>query len=81
MELKDTIELMIHDEYKKRFVAEYVQLSIRIRKLKSVLNDYSEDKFDCPYDLLHEQYIFMSQYKRILETRAELECITLPYEV
>lgn len=37
MELKDTVSLMLSDDYKDRVKAEYLQLSIRIEKLKQYI--------------------------------------------
>jgi hypothetical protein len=36
MELKDTIEMMQSEDYKKRFKAEYLQTKIRYEKLKKL---------------------------------------------
>jgi lysozyme family protein len=37
MELKETVEMMLSDDYKERFRAEYNQLDIRCNKLRSML--------------------------------------------
>ena len=37
MELKDTVERMLSDDYKERLIAEYQQVSIRIEKLREFL--------------------------------------------
>lgn len=37
MELKDTIELMTSEEWKDRFIAEYLQTKIRYEKLHKLL--------------------------------------------
>ena len=34
MELKDTIDMMLHEDYKERFQAEYWQTKIRYERLK-----------------------------------------------
>ena len=44
MELKDTVELMISSDYNDRFTAEYVQLDIRINKLKAMLEKYKNNQ-------------------------------------
>lgn len=36
-ELKDTVELMLSDDYKDRFLAEYYQTHIRFTKLSETL--------------------------------------------
>ena len=46
-----------------------------------MLNNYWEGslqfKPSCSYDLLHEQLVYMKNYKRMLERRAEIENIEL----
>ena len=81
MELKETIEMMTSADYKERFKAEYYQLDKRIIGLTIMLNNYWEGslqfKPNCSYDLLHEQLVYMKNYKRILEERAKIENIEL----
>ena len=82
IELEDTVEMMISDDYKERFVAEYVQLKIRYKKLYAVLEKYAADKLDfkptCPIEILYEQLDHMEAYLSVLETRAKYEGIELP---
>ena len=82
IELKDTVPMMISDDYKKRFVAEYAQLKIRYNKLYAVLEKYAADKLDfkptCPIEILYEQLDHMEAYLSVLETRAKYENIQLP---
>ena len=82
IELKDTVAMMGSDDYKERFVAEYVQLKIRYKKLYAVLEKYAADKLDfkptCPIEILYEQLDHMEAYLNILETRAKYEGIELP---
>lgn len=85
MELKDTTELMNNADYKKRFVAEYLQIKIRYEKLKkfcdkievSYITEADEPKHDCPYELLREQQCVMEEYLHLLELRAIIENINL----
>ena len=81
MELKETIEMMTSVDYKERFKAEYYQLEKRVINLTIMLNNYWEGslqfKPNCSYDLLHEQLVYMKNYKRILEERAKIENIEL----
>lgn len=81
-ELKDTVPMMISDDYKERFVAEYAQLKIRYKKLYAVLEKYAADKLDfkptCPIEILYEQLDHMEAYLSVLETRAKYENIQLP---
>ena len=80
--LKDTVPMMISDDYKERFVAEYAQLKIRYNKLYAVLEKYAADKLDfkptCPIEILYEQLDHMEAYLNVLETRAKYENIQLP---
>ena len=87
LELADTVEGMNSSDYKERFVAEYEQLCIRIRKLKRFVGKIKyakyagveEPKHDCPLDLLEKQLMTMTIYKITLEIRAEkYENIKLP---
>ena len=82
IELKDTVKMMGSDDYKERFVAEYVQLKIRYKKLYAVLEKYAADKLDfkptCPIEILYEQLDHMEAYLSVLETRAKYEGIELP---
>lgn len=82
IELKDTVPMMISDDYKERFVAEYSQLSIRYKKLYAVLEKYAADKLDfkptCPIEILYEQLDHMEAYLNVLKTRAKYENIELP---
>lgn len=70
MDLKDTVELMLSNDYSKRLEAEYLQLDIRINKLKNILNNpIDKSSFDCPIELLHNQLKLMLEYKNILAKR------------
>ncbi len=81
MELKDTIKLMESDDYKERFKAEYYQTKIRYDKLHKMIIKYEAGtlKFTqfCPIELLKEQVMYMGNYLRTLEIRAEIENIDL----
>ena len=81
MELKDTIDMMNSPDYKERFKAEYVQLSIRIEKLQNMLERWNAGELDfeptCSFDLLAAQLNAMSAYIFILKMRAEVEGIEL----
>lgn len=85
-ELKDTVEGMLSDDYRERFIAEFRQAKIRYKKLKKFCNKIEaaqrkgteEPKHDCPLDLLREQQKHMGQYLYTLEVRAEIEGIELP---
>ena len=81
MNLTDTVELMNGNDFKDRFRAEYLQLSIRLGKLEEMLYKMKTGTLtftpSCSYELLHEQVVYMKQYKRVLEERAKIENIDL----
>lgn len=79
MELKDTIEMMLSDDYKERFKAEYYQLKIRHDKLQKMVENWYKLKFTptCPFSTYVCQLSAMEDYMVILESRAEQEGIKL----
>lgn len=81
MQLKDTIQLMNSENYKDRFVAEYLQLIVRIKGLEKMLVKYRYGKLNfipkCSYELLNAQLKTMEDYKFYLEIRAKIEGIEL----
>ena len=80
-DLNDTIELMQSQDYKDRFKSEYFQVKIRTEKLGVMLEKWRTGQLtftpSCEYDLLHKQYVFMTEYKLCLEERAVVEGIDL----
>lgn len=88
MELKDTVQGMLSDNYKERLVAEYQQLKIRITKLKKYYNKLMAARLisDTPrepeyeVELLGRQLGPMEEYLKVLELRAEIEHIDLEAE-
>ena len=57
MELKDTVEMMLSDDYKERFRAEYWQLKIRYDKLRKMVDNwdntiYAESSLSITYMLM-----------------------------
>lgn len=80
--LCDTVEMMFSEDYKKRFVAEYVQTKIRYKKLHRMTTKYEAGTLDfepqCSLELLKEQKMHMGNYIHTLEVRAEIENILLP---
>jgi hypothetical protein len=88
--LKDTVDLMLSEDYKDRFKAEYQQTKIRYEKLKDFNNRIEAAKdmceygktipmpeHDCPYGMLREQQRAMGLYLHYLELRAVIEEIDL----
>ena len=92
MELKDTIEMMVSDDYKERLKAEYWQTKIRHDKLRSMINKLEAIRYqpysDKPEDflgfepkvsmsLLQDQFRAMEDYLHALEVHAIVEHIDL----
>lgn len=78
MKLRDTIKLMISKNYKDRFIAEYLQLKIRIDSLTQMLLNW--DKLDftptCDKRTLRSQLASMQKYLTVLDKRAVIEGIS-----
>lgn len=81
MELKDTIELMNSDDYRERFIAEYLQAKIRYNKLNKTLVKAQAGtlkfKLKCPIEVLEIQKKHIGEYINDLEVRAEIEGIQI----
>lgn len=82
MELSDTVKLMCSNDYKERFIGEYVQLVIRTRKLQRVIAAWNNGtltfKPASSYSSLCAQFHTMCTYRELLIDRAAQEAITLP---
>lgn len=81
IELKDTIYLMISNNYKERFIAEYTQLMLRYGKLSDLIIRYKKEKYiigSMDIEDLEEQVVIMRKYIDILQKRAKKEHIKLP---
>ncbi len=82
MELKDTINAMLSDDWKERFKAEYLQLDIRIQKLDFAIRKLTKARSSTgssPIDLLffRRQIRHMKRYRQEMQHRAELHGIDL----
>ena len=76
MELIDTIELMIDDNYINRFKAEYYQLAIRCKKLNKVINDSITDgDFIPPYTVNNENKGTFMSVQESTEDAYDLELV------
>ena len=81
----DTASLMESWDYKDRFVAEYIQLAIRVGNLDDYLKrDAEAQKVPDAHKVRHEvlellqrQYLAMKAYMEILKERAKIEKIEL----
>ena len=81
MQLKDTVEMMISQDFKERFKAEYYQLLFRLNALKGMLIKWENNMLDfepkCSKETLENQVIFMQGYMDLLRLRAKIEEIEL----
>lgn len=81
MELADTAEMMMSEDYKERFRAEYGQVSIRHQKLKAMLEKWDKGELNftptCPRSTYDLQIKAMADYIAVLEARAVMEDILL----
>lgn len=75
MELKDTVEMMLSNDYKERFKAEYWQLKIRHDKLQKMVDNWNRLDFTptCEYSTYACQLLAMEDYMAWLRYRAEEE--------
>lgn len=80
-ELKETCSLMVEEDYKKRFAAEYYQVETRLAKLEAMLEKWDKNELTfvptCPRSLYDIQVRAMKDYKAVLETRAVIEKVEL----
>lgn len=81
MVLSETINGMVSEDYKERFIAEYQQLSIRHDGLKKMLDNWDKGDLNfiptCPRSTYDLQIKAMAEYKAVLEARAVMEGIDL----
>lgn len=83
MKLEDTVAMMVSEDYKERFKAEYFQLAVRVDGLKNMLNKWDKRELNftpnCPRNVYVDQLKCMEIYMNTLEDRARLEHIDLSY--
>lgn len=81
MDFKETVDLMLSDDYKERFKAEYYQAKIRYEKLHKMIVKYEAKTLSfepsCDIAIFKNQAANMGQYLYCLEVRAEIEGIEL----
>lgn len=79
MLLIDTVPLMVSDDYRDRFRAEYHQLQIRYEKLETMVSNWDDLDFipTCTKDVYIKQLTAMGEYLDILKYRADKEGIIL----
>lgn len=68
-------------DWKERVVQEYKELKERYNKIHKMIIKYEAGTLDftpnCSLGLLKEQEMYMGEYLRVLEIRAEIEDIDL----
>lgn len=81
MKLAETVEMMNSTDYKERFKAEYNQLAIRYKGLKTMLDKWDNGTLQfeptCPRSTYNMQIKAMADYLAVLEARAVMENIVL----
>lgn len=81
MVLSNTVDKMLSEDYKERFIAEYQQLSILHDGLKKMLDNWDKGNLNfiptCPRSTYDLQIKAMSDYRAVLEARAVMENIDL----
>ena len=82
MKLNETVEMMNSADYVERFKAEYLQLVIRYKGLKAMLDKWDNGTLEfvptCPRSTYNIQIKAMTDYIAILEARAVMEGVELP---
>lgn len=78
-DLVETIPFMKSADYKERFIAEFLQIDIRLSKLKSMCEKWDkgllEFKPTCPRETYTFQIKAMQEYRDVLVIRAKMEGI------
>ena len=81
MKLSETVEMMNSTDYKERFKAEYNQLVIRYKGLKTMLDKWDNGTLEftptCPRSTYNMQIKAMTDYIAVLEARAVMEDVDL----
>ena len=81
MELKDTVEEMLSDDYIQRFKAEYNQTKIRYNKLQKLVVKYEAGTLGfepkCPIEILKDQKMYMGCYLFKMEVSASSPMVRL----
>ena len=79
MELRDTVDGMLSEDYEERFKAELDQLEIRCAKLDKTVEDWDAGQLGfepkCSRELLMAQLGAMTAYANVLLERARAEGI------
>ena len=81
-DLSSTNKLMVSEDYKERFLAEYIQLETRYEPLMNIIWKYDHGEklgfeLDTPMHLLKKQAKAMYEYISALNERARFEDINI----
>ena len=78
--MNDAVKMVLSEDYKERFIAEYVETKIRYERLHNIIIKWCAGRADfvTDIDLLEEQTKHMGNYLKTLEIRAVKEDIELP---
>lgn len=77
MVLSNTVDKMLSEDYKERFIAEYQQLSIRHDGLKKMLDNWDKENLNFIPTCPRSTYDLQIDYRAVLEARAVMENIDL----
>ena len=79
MNLEETIDLMLSENYEDRFCAEIYQLNYRVKKLEDIINNYNNLNFvpKTPKILLQQQLASMYSYLALLILRSDYEEVAI----
>lgn len=79
--LKRSAELMLSDDYKERFIAEYMQIKNRYEGLSRMIENWDKGNLSfvptCPRETYNFQLRAMKDYMDILVVRAKIEDIKI----
>ena len=71
MELKDTVNLMLSDDWRDRLKAEHLQLTIRLHNLSAFIN--AANRGEKQYNSEREKFAMKKQYRAMVEYTIALE--------
>lgn len=90
LELKDTADLMTSKDHGDRLLAEFMQLDIRVKGLKVMLDKWDQAYREgrdieealgfeptTPFEVLYEQLVHMKSYRRVLLHRMYIEGVPM----
>lgn len=79
MKLRDTVDIMLADNYIDNFKAEYFQLENRLNSLCEMIEMIMTEGYSefVPLTMLLDQKKIMQEYKQLLGSRAIIEGIEL----